>query len=237
MTDARREAAIEKAIETFWAAPGRSRAAICAAVRAAIEAYELRLHETQPAPAPSGMTEAVRTLARVVEELVNQSGALTCGITAFIERQRDIRSVHDALDKESDKKHRLVYDLVAAIRDLRAEAAAALAEQKAEIERLREQLRPGSLTERAPTEGAYLAACAALHRKDAEITTLRARLAAAEKVTAAIGAVRNLQKPHDRADEDPEEAGWQRKRDRLWNAVLTAHSAYDALVQEAPSNG
>jgi len=42
--------------------------------------------------------EAVRTLARVVEELVNQSGALTCGITALIERQRDIRSVHDALD-------------------------------------------------------------------------------------------------------------------------------------------
>jgi len=68
---------------------------------AAIDAYELHLREPQPAPAPSGMTEAVRTLARVVEELVNQSGALTCGITALLERQRDIRSVYDALDKES----------------------------------------------------------------------------------------------------------------------------------------
>jgi len=132
MTDTRREAAIEKAIEAFWAAPeafwaapGHSRVAMCVAIRAAVDAYEAHLPETQPASAPSGMTEAVRTLARVVEELVNQSGALTCGITALIERQRDIRSVHDALDKESDKKHHLVYDLVAAIRDLRAEAAAA----------------------------------------------------------------------------------------------------------------
>ena len=94
MTDTRREAALRKAYEAFWNCSSYPHASI----RAAIDAYELHLREPQPAPAPSGMTEAVRTLARVVEELVNQSGALTCGITALIERQPDIRSVHDALD-------------------------------------------------------------------------------------------------------------------------------------------
>jgi len=107
MTDARREVARQKAMDAFWASCGSSAhgagaGRIALSVNTAIDAYELHLREPQPSPAPPGMTEAVRTLARVVEELVNQSGALTCGITALFERQRDIRSVYDALDKESD---------------------------------------------------------------------------------------------------------------------------------------
>ena len=56
MTDAQCEAALRKAYEAFWNDRGNPHASI----RAAIDAYELHLRETQPAPAPSGMTETER---------------------------------------------------------------------------------------------------------------------------------------------------------------------------------
>ena len=66
----------------------------------------------------------------------------------------------------SDKKYRLVYDLVAAIRDLRAETAAALDAKDAEIAGLREDLATNH---------------EAAHVNLNEVLRLRVRLAAAEK--------------------------------------------------------
>lgn len=70
--------------------------------------------------------------------------------------------------------------------------SARVAEQDAEIARLNEMLRPGSSTERAPTQWAYDAACVALEKHRLRAEQAERDLAAAREALAEVAAMRDM---------------------------------------------